>query len=425
VDRTGQWQMLVRGAEMGAYLPAVELVGLCPSGQIWSAAQSSCWMCPAGSFADAMICGGAQRCTACPAGSYSASGSEVCAACPTGRYSASGSEVCTACAAGSYSGGSGEACLACSSSFCAVGEYRGACGAEDDGVCGGCTNSRPTHSVYVSAGTPFDVNKCDWECDVGFFQDGDVSCGPCTNMPGDASYTSAGVPGIDLCSWTCALDYFSKDSADCVACPSHTGAAQGSNTLADCKCVLGYTAVSDGVACTACDAGTYKAATGAGECVTCPARTSSASGSDELTACKCLAGYNGTLSGAACTACMAGMFKNAVGEAECQFCPANSESSAGSALCYCSAGFSGVDGGPCVACSDCTSAISFTATLVMTLTEFTAAKRDTYVAGVAQALSLAPSSVAIASVIPKTKALDPTPQTRKTEHKTLNPKPKP
>ncbi|KAJ1466365.1 hypothetical protein T484DRAFT_1603964, partial [Baffinella frigidus] len=112
----------------------------------------------------------------------------------------------------------------------------------------------------------------------------------------------------------CALNFY-KASAGCTACPSFTGVAEGSNTLADCKCVAGYTAASDGVACSACDAGTYKAGTGAGECSTCPAGTSSASGSDALTDCKCLAGYSGTSDGAACTACVAGMFKSAVGTA--------------------------------------------------------------------------------------------------------------
>ena len=122
-----------------------------------------------------------------------------------------------------------------------------------------------------------------------------------------------------------------------------------------------------------------------------------------MTDCKCLAGFSGTSDGVACNACMVGMFKSVVGTGECQFCLANSESSPGSALCYCALGFTGEDRGPCEACSDCTSVVSFTATLDMALIEFTTAKRDAYVAGVAQALSLEASRVAIASVNPAPK----------------------
>ena len=187
-------------------------------------------------------------------------------------------------------------------------------------------------------------------------------------------------------------------SGNCTACPSHTSSASASDALDDCKCVAGYTAASDGAACTECEAGSYKATAGTRSCTGCPSHTSSASGSDEVTDCQCLAGYTAASNGVACTACREGTSKSTVGTAECQFCPANSGSAAGRALCYCSVDFTGVDGGPCDACSDCTSTVTFTATLAMTLDDFSTARRDAYVAGVAQALSLAASSVAIASV---------------------------
>jgi hypothetical protein len=130
----------------------------------------------------------------------------------------------------------------------------------------------------------------------------------------------------------------------------------------------------------------------------CPSHTSSAEGSDEVTDCVCVAGYTAASDGVACSPCEAGMFKRVVGTAACETCPVNSGSSSGSALCYCLTGFPGIDGGPCDACSDCTSAVTFTATLAMTLTEFSTAKRDAYMNGVAKALSVVPSSVAIALV---------------------------
>ena len=40
-----------------------------------------------------------------------------------------------------------------------------------------------------------------------------------------------------------------------------------------CTCIVGYTAQANGVACTACGAGTYKSATGTGSCSSCEAGT--------------------------------------------------------------------------------------------------------------------------------------------------------
>ncbi|KAJ1470397.1 hypothetical protein T484DRAFT_1575161, partial [Baffinella frigidus] len=146
-------------------------------------------------------------------------------------------------------------------------------------------------------------------CSAGFTDADGGECTPC-----DAG-TFKSVTGSGICTW----------------CPSHTSSAAGSVEVTDCVCVAGHTAESDGVPCRACDAGTYKAGTGAGECSVCPVGSSSASGIEALTDCKCLAGYGGEPDGVACSICMEGMFKSEVGPGECQFCPANSESCSGSA----------------------------------------------------------------------------------------------
>ncbi|KAJ1465188.1 hypothetical protein T484DRAFT_1604895, partial [Baffinella frigidus] len=73
--------------------------------------------------------------------------------------------------------------------------------------------------------------------------------------------------------------------------------------------------------CSSCDAGEYKAATGTGQCSTCPAGTSSASGSNQLTDCMCMAGYSGVSDGVQCSACEAGTFNSAGGAAACETCP--------------------------------------------------------------------------------------------------------
>jgi hypothetical protein len=114
----------------------------------------------------------------------------------------------------------------------------------------------------------------------------------------------------------------------------------------------GFTAswISGGVACAACEAGTYKATAGSGSCVACPSFSISAAGSDEQ------------------------------------------------ADCACDAGYTGPDGGACVVCFDCDSVVTFTATVAISRAEFTADKQDAYVVGVAQALSVAPTRVAIVSI---------------------------
>jgi len=118
-----------------------------------------------------------------------------------------------------------------------------------------------------------------------------------------------------------------------------------------------------------------------------------------LIACVCVAGHTAASDGVACTACDAGTFKSEGGAVSaCERCPANSDSSAGGVLCYCSPGFEGRDGGPCAACSDCTVAVTFTATLSMSMASFGRPSRDAYMRSVAEAVSVAASSVAIASV---------------------------
>ena len=157
-----------------------------------------------------------------------------------------------------------------------------------------------------------------------------------------------------------------------------------------------YKATAGSGSCTLCVSGSYKETSGPGSCAPCPSHTSSASGSEELTDCECVAGYT-VVVGVECRACDAGMFKSVKGSAECQICPANSESAVGSAICYCSPGFAGNDGGACAACSDCTKVVVFTATVDMTLAE-SLWDGLLYVAGVAQALSLAPTCVKISTV---------------------------
>jgi len=119
----------------------------------------------------------------------------------------------------------------------------------------------------------------------------------------------------------------------------------------------------------------------------------------------CPAGYTAASDGPTCAACEAGTYTATVGSDSCAACPAHSHSAARSdeqADCACDAGYTGPDGGPCVVCFECDAVVTFTATLAMSRAEFTADKQDAYVAGVAQALSVAPVRVAIASITGQT-----------------------
>ena len=123
----------------------------------------------------------------------------------------------------------------------------------------------------------------------------------------------------------------------------------------------------------------------------------------------CLAGYTGP-AGGPCVACANGTYA-ATAKAwpyaewaesgSCAACPSHSSSAAGSdelADCACDAGYTGPNGEACTACSDCDSVVTFIAMLSMSDAEFIAEKQDAYVAGVAQALSVTPSRVAIESI---------------------------
>ncbi|KAJ1494851.1 hypothetical protein T484DRAFT_1608720, partial [Baffinella frigidus] len=261
-----------------------------------------------------------EACRACEAGTYKfGTGSESCETCPLHTNSEDESDEIKdcVCVAGYTAALDGVACTACE-----AGTYKALTGAH---ACLACP-----------AGTSSDLGSDaldDCKCLAGYRGTSDgAACSAC-EAGGFKSVVGTG---------------------SCTACPSHTSSSEKSDEVTDCVCVAGYTVASDRVACTACEAGTYKAATGAGECSTCPAGTSSALGSDALDDCKCLVGYRGTSDGAACTACEAGTFKSAAGAGECSTCPPGTNSVSESdevTDCQCLAGYTAAsDGLKCGAC---------------------------------------------------------------------------
>jgi hypothetical protein len=59
--------------------------------------------------------------------------------------------------------------------------------------------------------------------------------------------------------------------SQCQACPANTFSFSPSTIAKNCSCNAGYFAATDGVECTACEAGSYKVNTGVGTCTSCAA----------------------------------------------------------------------------------------------------------------------------------------------------------
>lgn len=144
----------------------------------------------------------------------------------------------------------------------------------------------------------------------------------------------------------------------CTTCP-HSGhtSLSGSTAVEGCLCVSGYTVDPlDGAACVGCAIGTYKPYAGQGACLQCPESTNTASGQQNtLDACLCNAGYTGE-NGGPCLACAEGKYKTTSGSMICEECGAHFNSPEASTLkidCICNSGYQGNDGSEeCVACSN-------------------------------------------------------------------------
>jgi Tyrosine-protein kinase ephrin type A/B receptor-like len=149
---------------------------------------------------------------------------------------------------------------------------------------------------------------------------------PCTNCLAGTNKTDTGVGTCAACG---VNTYSLAVAANCTACPANTFSAVSSPLLTSCTCLAGYTG-ADGVACTACPAGTFKTTAGAGSCLTCDSNAIFSVGSVGVTPCKCNAGYTVASDGAACSACLAGTFKSVVGNQTCSVCPSLKTSTAAS-----------------------------------------------------------------------------------------------
>jgi hypothetical protein len=132
-------------------------------------------------------------------------------------------------------------------------------------------------------------------------------------------------------------------------CPCNAGfGGTGRSNCASCA-PGSYKSQTMSAACSLCPVDMYSFAVQAldiGSCVPCPQGTVSMQGEST---CFCAAGSTGPNFGP-CVLCEPGKFKNWRDSSVCPMCPANSNSVAGTTLCPCNVGYTGPLGGPCVAC---------------------------------------------------------------------------
>ena len=330
-----------------------------------------------------------QTCDICPEDHYCRNKDKY--QCTENSHSNAGSGVIEACVCGAgYFGANGATCNECdSNSYCTGGNSKNSCSSNSEAP----TGSDALVDCICAAGYYGDPGGVCTRCEVGSWCSNGVknTCPDNTSsLVGSdelidckcrAGYTGStdgsactacdpgqwkSIIGIGSCI-RCGVDTYSTtvaatSASTCSICPTKTFSVKGSPVLTSCKCLSGYKALEDGLACTACVAGTYKTATGAGlcdecgvdtystavaatavsTCTTCPTNTFSLSKSNELVDCSCLAGHDADSNGLECTACIAGTYKTTTGTGSCEACGVDTYSHTVGAS----------DAGTCIGCPD-------------------------------------------------------------------------
>jgi hypothetical protein len=178
------------------------------------------------------------------------------------------------------------------------------------------------------------------------------------------------ISSIECGSVSCSPGQYAS-SGSCYSCPQNSDSPADSASITDCKCNKGSTG-PDGGPCTVCAAGSYKSTVGtstctlcdqgtysqnrgewtSSSCLACPLYSTSPSGSNAASDCKCNQGYTGT-NGEPCAVCPAGTYKDSLGPSFCSTCPSGASSPAGSDSindCVCNLGFVGPNGWSCSQC---------------------------------------------------------------------------
>lgn len=172
-----------------------------------------------------------------------------------------------------------------------------------------------------------------------------------------------GAPTLS-CSRCDADKFYSGDSCQPCMLNSKTTGLPPQISITDCFCNAGYTEVNNGdpatpetATCEACALGTFKPDELSDDaCTLCTAHDlnthTDARGKIEQEDCVCNAGYtrfNTEFESDLCQQCVAGKYKDGLGDQECTSCPSNAYSPVGSAQfadCYCNAGYTHDSGDP-------------------------------------------------------------------------------
>ena len=395
----------------------------------------SCSSCP--SHSSSPRASGASTDCKCNRG-YTGGNGETCTACEAGKFKTTlGDSGCSDCAAGTFmpDTGSGSVCHMChegtyqnlvasvSCVQCTFGKYRELPGGDSETDCRSCAAGK---FLQATGGTS--VSDCE-ACPLGKFQHlvasadctlcasgkylastgstAETACQACpahsgnnadgsTNLATCVCSAGAAGPGGGPTCTLCAAGKFQASTAAalcddclpgkylgslgnvidtaCLRCPDNTGNNAGSVALSTCICYPGYTG-PDGLTCSQCLPGTYKAMWGSAACSSCPENSgNNAAGSQEEAACKCNAGSQGFNGGPYCRLCDQGKYQSSIGaglcedcgpgkylalsgstaETACEACPANSGNNPFNNVhvesCVCDVGHTGSDGAACVKC---------------------------------------------------------------------------
>jgi hypothetical protein len=332
---------------------------LCNAG--YELIDTQCQKCQPGSYKSTVS---SESCNQhCPSYSISAAGSTsiLDCECNSGYFGVAANAQCTACAAGTYKSqiGSSE-CLACtdnattlsianvdtSDCLCKLGFYSShACKIlfTEECICTECSeNFYGTHlgcvpcppDTHAQAGSN-DISMC--KCNAGFTKTG-------VNL-----HTQA-----PICS-SCPVGTYSISGEEekCLNCPENSSTTDiGASRVSQCLCLPGFILNSNNGECEMCPANTFQETYPNGVCISCPAHSTSDSGSISKLDCVCQAGYSGP-AGGECWECQEGQYKDIVGSATCSSCPAYTTSQKASTQklnCTCLPGYVGLAGNPCVAC---------------------------------------------------------------------------
>ncbi|KAJ1465804.1 hypothetical protein T484DRAFT_1591497, partial [Baffinella frigidus] len=307
----------------------------------------------------------------CPANTDSVAGSDEVTDCKCNAgFTGNDGVACVACIAGTYKISSGNAVC----TPCAAEKYSGVVGAVAESTCVNCpdnTFSSATAETTCSS-CPINTfsstgsgNVTDCRCNAGYTAGTDgmecTACiagtyktytgwGDCSLCSVNTYATSIANPSYASClscpdnmesppgSKECTGDYYCPGGTGTTECVEHTSSPPGSSGADNCICVGGYQGASGGP-CTVCDAGTYCSSGDmsvwswchAGVKQSCPSLSNTpGTGAISVTDCKCNAGYTGP-DGGHCLACASGSYKVSPGAAMCTGCVANTYSSAGGA----------------------------------------------------------------------------------------------